>query len=88
MLENIGRIRTSFTPKPPTDDPKVEVAHVAPTGDEVVTPAEKVTVDGQTLDKVILSHSTGVKADQLDVKVHSTKIEDAWYVTDLDFNIG
>ncbi|WP_371673699.1 hypothetical protein OG985_42085 [Streptomyces sp. NBC_00289] len=88
MEKNIGQFREAFTPEPPTDDPKVDVAKVPATGGKAVVPADKITVDGQTLDKIILSHSTGVKSGQLDVKVHSTKIDEAWYVTDLDLDIG
>jgi hypothetical protein len=88
MQDNLGKFRESFTPEPPTDNPNVEVAKVPATGDKVTVPADKVTVDGQTLDKIILSHSTGLEAGQLDVNVESSKIEDAWYVTNLDFNIG
>lgn len=88
MQDNLGSFRESFTPEPPTDNPKVEVAKVAATGDKVMVPADKVTVDGQTLDKIILSHSTGLGAGQLDVNVESSKIEDAWNVTNLDFNVG
>ncbi|MGP3922297.1 hypothetical protein [Streptomyces sp. 8N616] len=58
------------------------------TGDKAVVPAGKVTVDGQTLDKIILSHSTGVEPGELDVKIDATEIDDSWYVTNLEFNIG
>ncbi|MFF7654795.1 hypothetical protein ACFZCY_34015 [Streptomyces sp. NPDC007983] len=88
MRKNVGRFRESFTPKQSTGEPKVNVAKVPATGDKTVVPADKVTVDGQTLDKVILSNSTGLKPGQLDVKVESTKIDDAWYVSNVDFNIG
>ncbi|MFI6340867.1 hypothetical protein [Streptomyces sp. NPDC050535] len=88
MDENLGRFRESFTPKPPTDDPKVEIEPAAATGDKTEIPADKITVDGQTLDAIVLSHSTGLEADQLDINVESSKIEDSWYVTNLDFNIG
>ncbi|MFF3484645.1 hypothetical protein ACFYXC_15430 [Streptomyces sp. NPDC002701] len=86
--QSIGQFRESFTPEPPSEDPKVEVTKAPATGDTVKIPAEEITVDGQTLDKIVLSHSTGVTADQLDIKVQSSKIEDAWYVTNLDFDIG
>lgn len=88
MRENVGKLRTSFTPKQSTGDPKVDVARAPANGGKAVVPADKVTVDGQTLDKVILSNSTGLKAGQLDVKVEATEIEDAWYVTNLDLNLG
>lgn len=88
ILESIGKFRESFTPDPPSADPEVEVAETPATGDETVVPAEKITVDGQTLDKIILSRSTGVEAGQLDVQVHSSKIDDRWYVTNIGFDIG
>ncbi|WP_328498625.1 hypothetical protein OHS59_42220 [Streptomyces sp. NBC_00414] len=84
----VKQLGESFTPEPPSDDPKVEVAEVPAKGDTVEFPAEKITIDGQTLDEIVLSHSTGVTADQLDINVQSSKIEDSWYVTNLDFNIG
>ncbi|MFS8204168.1 hypothetical protein ACLVWQ_36545 [Streptomyces sp. CWNU-52B] len=86
--QTIGQVRESFVPDPPTDDPKVEVAKAPAAGDTVEFPSDKITVDGQTLEKIVLSHSTGVTADQLDIKVQSTKIKDAWYVTNLDLDIG
>ncbi|MDQ0779610.1 hypothetical protein QF026_008076 [Streptomyces aurantiacus] len=83
MDKTLGSIRESFTPEPATGDPKVDVTKVPPTGDTVVFPADKINIDGQTLKEVVLSHSTGVTADQLEVSVQAGKIEDAWYVTNL-----
>ncbi|MFR0358564.1 hypothetical protein [Streptomyces sediminimaris] len=88
VLDGIGKFRASFTPKGSAGDPKVVVAQVPVTGDKAVVPAGKVTVDGQTLDKVVLSNSTGVKPGQLDVRMESTKIDGAWYVTDFDLHVG
>ncbi|SDC65664.1 hypothetical protein [Streptomyces prasinopilosus] len=88
MEKAVGSFRESFTPEPPTDDPKVEAAQVPATGDEVVIPADRITVDGKTLEEVILSNSTGVSREDLNVNVEAGKIEDTWYVTNLDFDIG
>ncbi|MGY1439928.1 hypothetical protein [Streptomyces reniochalinae] len=88
MRENLGRFRASFSPKPPPSDPQVEVAKTPATGGKAVVPADKVTIDGKPLDKVILSNSSGVKAGQLDVKMTSSKIDDAWYVTDFALDLG
>ncbi|MFF2652709.1 hypothetical protein [Streptomyces sp. NPDC058045] len=86
--KQLRTFRPVFTPKQSTNDPKVEVAHVPETNGKVVVPADKITIDGQTLEQVILSDSTGVEQGQVDVKTESTKIDDAWYVTDLGFHIG
>ncbi|MER6290133.1 hypothetical protein [Streptomyces sviceus] len=88
MEATLGQFRESFTPDPPADDPKVEVTQPLGTGDKVRVPAAKINVDGKALDKIVLSHSTGVTQDQLDIKVESSRIEDSWYVTNLDFNVG
>jgi hypothetical protein len=88
MQATLGQFKESFTPDPPSDDPQVEVTQASATGDKVTVPAAKINVDGQALDKIVLSHSTGVTQDQLDIKVESSRIEDSWYVTNLDFNIG
>ncbi|MCP3766858.1 hypothetical protein [Streptomyces sp. MAR25Y5] len=88
MEKAVEGFRESFTPEPPTDDPKVEAAQTPATGDEVVIPADRITVDGKTLEEVILSNSTGLSPQDLNVNVEAGKIEDAWYVTNLDFDIG
>ncbi|WP_369392454.1 hypothetical protein AB5J72_36385 [Streptomyces sp. CG1] len=88
MLDSVGKFRTTFTPKASTGTPQVEVAQVPLTGDKAMVPADKVTVGGQTLDKIILSNSTGVKPGQLNANVESTKIGGAWYVTNFDLHVG
>ncbi|MFF0016315.1 hypothetical protein [Streptomyces sp. NPDC005374] len=88
MEATLGQFKESFTPDPPSDAPKVEVTQAPGTGDKVTVPADRIKVDGQALDKIVLSHSTGVTQDQLDVKVESSRINDSWYVTNLDFNVG
>ncbi|WP_128376633.1 hypothetical protein [Streptomyces cavernae] len=88
MEETLGQFKESFTPDPPSDDPKVEVTQAPAAGEKVTVPADKINVDGQALDKIVLPHSTGVTQDQLDIKIESSRIENSWYVTNLDFNIG
>lgn len=88
MEATLGQFKESFTPDPPSDNPKVEVTQTPGTGDKVKVPAARITVDGQALDKIVLAHSTGVTQDQLDIKVESSRIEGSWYVTNLDFNVG
>lgn len=88
MRDTVGRLRTSFTPKRSTSTPEVRVADVPGSGDTVLFPAAKVTIDGQPLDEVIVSNSTGLETDELDVRLESTRIDNAWYVTNLDLDIG
>lgn len=88
IKQSVGQFKESFTPDPPTADPKVEVTEATPTGDKATYPADKISIDGQTLADVIVSNSTGLKPDQLNVSVESSKLNDAWYVTNMDFDIG
>ncbi|KUN09344.1 hypothetical protein AQI95_05870 [Streptomyces yokosukanensis] len=88
MGDMIKRLRISFTPKKPSKDPQVKVAQVSRTGGKAVVPSDKITVDGQTLDAIILSHSTGLKPGQVNVKFDATKIGGPWYVTNMDLAIG
>ncbi|MGP2436070.1 hypothetical protein [Streptomyces sp. JW3] len=89
IQQSVTQFKESFTPDPPTTDPKVEVAEAADAaGDKAVFPADQVTIDGKTLEEVIVANSTGVDAGTLDVKIEAGKLDDAWYVTDMDFNIG
>ncbi|MFE6199311.1 hypothetical protein [Streptomyces sp. NPDC057838] len=88
LEQTLGQFKESFTPDPPSDAPEVEVARTPATGQKVTVPADRITVDGQGLDEIVLSHSTGVTEDQLDIKVESSRIEDSWYVTNLHFDIG
>ncbi|MEU1801646.1 hypothetical protein [Streptomyces sp. NPDC019937] len=88
MRENVGKLRESFTPKQSEGEPKVDVAQVQADGDKAEVSGDKITVDGQTLNEVVLSNSKGLKPGQLDVKVESAKIKDAWYVTNFNLDIG
>ncbi|AOR36054.1 hypothetical protein BFF78_37850 [Streptomyces fodineus] len=88
MGDMVKRLRVSFTPKKPSGDPKVTVSQVSENGGKAVVPADKITVDGQTLDAIILSHSTGLKPGQVNVKFDATKIAGPWYVTNMDLAIG
>ncbi|MFH8533851.1 hypothetical protein ACH4GE_36195 [Streptomyces tendae] len=88
MRENVSRVGESVRPKNLTGEPKVEVAEVPPADGKVLVPAGKITVNGQPLDDVIVANSTGVTKEQLDVKVESSEIEGAWWVTNVEYNIG
>lgn len=88
MEEIFKSYREAFTPDPPIDDPQVKVAEVVAPGDKAEIPSDKIAVNGQSLNKIVLSHSTGVTEDELDIKVESSKIGDIWYVTNLGFHIG
>jgi len=80
-------LHTSFAPDNAPNPPKVEVTGPAATGDSATITADKVSVEGQTLDDIVLAHSTGVKPGQAKISFGLTKIKDSWYVTDFHLNI-
>jgi hypothetical protein len=82
------RLRTTFTPQQAGGHPTVEVKQVPATGGKAEVPADRITVDGQTLEEVVLSNSTGLEPGDLDIAFEATETDGRWYVTDMDMNIG
>lgn len=80
-------LRTAFTPDNAANPPKVEVAGPAATGDSAKIAADKISVEGKTLDDIVLSHSTGVQPGQTNITFSLQKLEEAWYVTNFDLKI-
>lgn len=87
MRKVLDGLRTAFTPDNAANPPKVEVAGPAATGDSAKIAADKISVEGKTLDAVVLSHSTGVQPGQTNITFSLQKLEKAWYVTNFDLKI-
>ncbi|MCQ8193183.1 hypothetical protein [Streptomyces rugosispiralis] len=81
-------MHTAFTPDQPKSPPTVKVAEVPVTGKKATVDGEQITVDGQTLKAIVLSHSTGVKEDQVGVRIEAGVVEGRWYVTNLGLSVG
>jgi hypothetical protein len=77
-------LHTAFTPDNAANPPEVEVAGPAAIGDSAKITADKVSVDGKTLDDIVLSHSTGVQPGQTNITFSLQKVKEAWYVTNFD----
>ncbi|WP_210943952.1 hypothetical protein [Streptomyces sp. MK37H] len=88
MAEQIHRMRTSFTPDQPKNPPTVKVAEVPVADKKATVDGEQVTVDGQTLKAIVLSHSTGVEEDEVGVRIGAAVVAGRWYVTDLGLSVG
>lgn len=84
----VDRLRPSFTPKSAKSHPTVVVAPLPVEGGRATAPGDKVTVNGQTLDEVMLSNSTGLKAGELSVEFEATDIGGTWSVTDMGLDVG
>ncbi|WP_159007335.1 hypothetical protein [Streptomyces sp. NRRL S-813] len=82
------RLRTTFTPKQAHGHPTVEVDQAPVKGGKAKVPADRITVNGQSLDEVVLSNSTGLKPGEVNIEFEATQTGDRWYVTDMHMNIG
>ncbi|UOZ04935.1 hypothetical protein [Amycolatopsis sp. WQ 127309] len=80
-------LRTAFTPDNAANPPEVEIAGPAATGDSAKIAADRISVEGKTLDDIVLSHSTGVQPGQTNITFSLRKLEEAWYVTNFDLKI-
>ena len=87
-LRRIMMFRESFTPQHNTGHPVVRVSPVPVKGNTAVVPAKDITIGGQPLDQIMLSHSTGIKSGQLGVNIDATRIGSRWYTTGFDLNVG
>ncbi|GHF18593.1 hypothetical protein GCM10014715_86890 [Streptomyces spiralis] len=88
MNKMVDRLRPSFTPKNAKSHPTVEVSRVPVKGGKAVVPGDGINVDGQTLNTIMLSNSTGLKEGQLKVEFKATEIGGKWCVTDMKLDFG
>jgi hypothetical protein len=86
--QRLHSLHTSFTPAQPKNPPTVKVAKVSVSGKTATVDGEQITVDGQTLKAIVLSHSSGVKENEVGVKIKAAGVDSRWYVTDLGLSVG
>ena len=85
----LSRLRTLFTPAgAESGSPDVQVTPIKASGNSVTYDARGITVDGQELDKIVVAHSSGVTAQQLDLTFPMTEINGSWYVANFNLQIG
>ncbi|GAA3353494.1 hypothetical protein GCM10017744_007080 [Streptomyces antimycoticus] len=88
MKQQIHRLHASFAPAQSKNPPTVKVAKVPVAEKKATVDGEQITVDGQTLKAIVLSNSTGVKEDELGIRVEAAVMGGRWYVTDLGLSVG
>ncbi|UCM88124.1 hypothetical protein [Streptomyces marincola] len=86
--EGVAAFREAFSPEGTGAPPVVEVAGDAAASGTATFDGEQITVDGQTLQDIVVSNSTGIEAGQIGLEVESTEIDGAWYVTDINLSFG
>jgi hypothetical protein len=88
MQDKLRKLQKSFTPAHPQKPPQVEVADGKASGGSVTVSGDQITVDGQSLKAIVLSHSTGVNESDFDINVKAGNIGSKWYVTDFRISVG
>jgi hypothetical protein len=63
----------------------VAAAHVA--GTNATVNGSDIRVSGTTLESLMVAHSTGVKPGQLTIAFELSRIDGAWYVTNMNMNV-
>jgi hypothetical protein len=86
--EQLRHFHTALTPESPNKPPQIGVSGVRPSGSKATVGGDRITVDGQTLNSVVVSNSKGVDKGQVDVKLTVSQLEKRWYVTDLGLSVG
>ncbi|WBB62026.1 hypothetical protein O7599_05660 [Streptomyces sp. WMMC500] len=81
-------LHASFALDPPRSSPEVVAEEVPESGGTATFGGDQVTVDGQTLEAVMLSNSSGVEDSELELEIVATEIDGRWYVTDLPVSVG
>ncbi|MEK8173851.1 hypothetical protein NKH77_47710 [Streptomyces sp. M19] len=82
---------SSCTPRSPPPSPRTPGGEGRrPSGgdEKVKADSDQIAVDGKTLKAVIVSNSTGVTEDQIDVGFEAGRIDGRWYMTDMSFSFG
>ena len=57
-------------------------------GTQATISGNQVHLSGTTLDSLMVAHSTGVKPGQFDMSFKLSKVDGAWYVGDVNMNMG
>ncbi|MDT0320087.1 hypothetical protein [Streptomyces millisiae] len=86
--QSVSALRESFAPENPGQPLAVEVAEGTESAGTVTFDGEQVTVDGQTLQDIVVSNSTGVEPGQIGIGIDASEIEGLWYVTDMSLSFG
>jgi hypothetical protein len=86
--QGVSAFHASFTPRDAGASPVVEVAESPQSGGTAAFDGQQVTVDGQTLEDVVVANSTGVEPGRIALGIVATEIDGRWYVTDLSLSFG
>ncbi|MFR9725197.1 hypothetical protein ACL02R_17790 [Streptomyces sp. MS19] len=88
MHSQLTGLAETFTPADAAGVPTVTVTGEPESETSATFPIEQIDVGGQTLQEVVLSHSEGVSAEDVDMSVEAGAFDGVWYVTDLGLSIG
>jgi hypothetical protein len=88
VKKKIHSLHTAFTPKDAKNPTTVKGAKGSVPGKTASFTGDQVTIDGQTLTSVVLSHSSMGDKVRLKYEIRAAAADGRWYVTDMRFAGG
>jgi hypothetical protein len=84
----VSTLAESFTPESRGEPPVVEVTEGTEPDGTATFDGQQITMDGRTLQDVVVSNSTGVEPGQIGIEIDASQIDGLWYVTDMNLSFG
>jgi hypothetical protein len=87
-ISTLTDLHENFATDGLTKNSTFTVDPVKATGDNATISGTNVHVAGSTLTALMIAHSTGVQSGQFDISFQVQRISGAWYVTNMNMNLG
>ena len=87
-VSTITDLHENFATDGLTKNSTFTIDPVKVTGDSATISGTNVHVAGSTLTALMIAHSTGVQSGQFDISFQEQRISGAWYVTNMNMNLG
>ena len=87
-VSTLTELHQNFATDGLTKDSTFTIDPVKASGDSATISGTNVHVAGSTLTALMIAHSTGVQSGQFDISFVVSRISGAWYVTNMNMNLG
>ena len=87
-VSTLTELHQNFATDGLTKNSTFTIDPVKASGDSATISGTNVHVAGSTLTALMIAHSTGVQSGQFDISFVVSRISGAWYVTNMNMNLG
>ena len=87
-VSTLTELHQNFATDGLTKNSTFTIDPVKASGDSATISGTNVHVAGSTLTALVIAHSTGVQSGQFDISFVVSRISGAWYVTNMNMNLG